>query len=92
MFNEPLILSSCALFRLPPAFVVWSFFHLVSAVCLLVRAAIFRLPPTFVVFFFSFFLFSFLFVTGICVQFLSYTAFYAVGIRARLSAFAFFLS
>ena len=41
--------------------------------------------------FLSFFL-SFVFVTGICVQFLSYTAFSAVGIRARLSVFAFFLS
>ena len=36
--------------------------------------------------------FFFFFVTGICVQFLSYTAFSAVGIRARLSVFAFFLS
>ena len=33
---------------------------------------------------------SFFFVTGICVQFPSYTAFSAVGIRARLSVFAFF--
>ena len=56
------------------------------------------LPQAFVVcsFFFSFFLLFFFFffvvVTGICVQFLSYTAFSAVGIRARLSVFAFFLS
>ena len=34
----------------------------------------------------------FFFVTAICVQFLSYTAFSAVGIRARLSVFAFSLS
>ena len=58
------------------------------------------LPSTFVVWsFFAigicglFFLFPFpFFVTGICVQFLSYTAFSAVGIRARLTVFAFFLS
>ena len=64
----------------------------------LIRAAIFHLPPKFVVW--SFFLchrhlwsaLSGFFVTGICVQFLSYLAFSAVGIRARLSVFAFFLS
>ena len=63
----------------------------------LIKAAIFRLPPRFVVW--SFFLchrrlwsvLSF-FVIGICVQFLSYTAFSAVAIRAWLSVFAFFLS
>ena len=45
-------------------------------------------------FFSSLFLFFVVvvFVTGICVHFLSYTAFSAVGIRARLSVFAFFLS
>jgi len=67
----------------------------------LIRAAIFRLPSTFAVWSFFLchrhlwsvlsFLFSF-FVTGICVQFLSYTAFSAIGIRARLTVFAFFLS
>ena len=44
----------------------------------------------------SFLLFYFLLfvvvVTGISVQFPSYTAFSAVGIRARLFVFAFFLS
>ena len=34
---------------------------------------------------------SFFFVTDICVQFLSYAAFSAVGIRARLSVSFFFL-
>ena len=60
----------------------------------LIRAAIFRLPPAFVVWSFeSFFaagicgLFSF-FAIGICVQSLSFTAFCAVGIRARLFVFA----
>ena len=63
----------------------------------LIRAAIFRLPSKFVdwslflchrhlwsVLFFFFFIYIFFFVTGICVQFLSYKAFSAVGIRARL--------
>ena len=74
----------------------------------LIRAAIFRLPSTVVVWSFflwhrhlwsvlSFFLSSFVVVvvvvvTGICVQFLSYTAFSAVDIRGRLTVFAFFLS
>ena len=59
----------------------------------LIRAAVFRLPPAFVVW--SFFLchrhlwpvlsFS---ATGICVWSLSFTAFSAVGIRARLFVFA----
>ena len=64
----------------------------------LIRAAIFSfatnicglvflsLPQAFVVCSYFFFFFFF-FVTVICVQFLSYTAFSAVGFRARLSVF-----
>ena len=71
-------------------FRLFCFFHLVSAVCFLTT---FRLPPAFAVW--SFFhchrhLWSVLsfFATGICVRFLSYMAFSAVGIRVRLSVFA----
>ena len=74
-------------------FQLFCFFHLVSAVCLTIRAAIFRLPPAFVVW--SFFLchrhlwsvLSF-FARGICVRSLSFTAFSDVGIHVRLFVFA----
>ena len=74
-------------------FLLFCFFHLVSAVCLTIREAIFRLPPAFVVC--SFFLchrhlwsvLSF-FAIGICVRSLSFMAFSAVGIRVRLFVFA----
>ena len=55
----------------------------------LIKAAIFCLPPAFVVW--SFFLchrhlwtILYFFATGICVQSLFFTAFFAVGIRVRL--------
>ena len=77
-----------AIFRLPSTFVVWSFFlchrHLWSVLS-------FLLSSCFVFVCFCFCLFLFLFVC-VWVQFLSYTAFSAVGIRARLTVFAFFLS
>ena len=74
-------------------FQLFYFFHLVSAVCLTIRAVIFRLPPACVVW--SFFLchrhlwsvLSF-FATDIWGRSLSFTAFSAVGIRVRLFVFA----
>ena len=75
-------------------FQLFCFFHLVSAVCLPDKGSHFSfatricglvflsLPQAFVVCFLSFF------ATGIYVQFLSFTAFSAVGIRVRLFVFA----
>ena len=91
--------------RPPFGFLMWfqpfCFFHLVSTVCLpdpgshfsfatnICGLVFLSLPQAFVVC--SLIFVFFFFVTGLCVQFLSYTAFSAVGIRARLSVFAFFL-
>ena len=87
------MLAGRQLFGVLRWFQLFCFFHLVSAVCLTIRKAIFHLPPAFVVC--SFFLchrhlwsvLSF-FATGICVRFLSFMAFSAVGIRVRLFVFA----
>ena len=90
--------------RLPFAFLRWfqpfCLFHLVSAVACLTSATIFRLSSTFVVW--SFFLchrhlwsFLLLLLPFFFLHrhlFLSYMAISAVGIRARLTVFAFFLS
>ena len=52
-------LIRAALFRLPPAFVVWSFFIWCQLFACLIRAALFCLPPAFVVW--SFFIWCQLF-------------------------------
>ena len=88
--------------RPPFAFLRWfqlfCFFHVVLAVCLpdygspfsfatnICGLVFLSLPQAGICGLF------FLFLSGICVQFLSYTAFSDVGIRARLSVFPFFLS
>ena len=68
-----------AIFRLPPAFVICSFFlchrHLWSVLSFFATGIC-------GLFFLSFF------ATGICVRSLSFTAFFAVGIRVRLFVFA----
>ena len=80
-------------------FQLFCFFYLVSAVCLPDKGSHFSfatnicclvfisLPQAFVVCSFFFFLFQ-----AFVYSFFSYTSFSAGGIRARLSAFAFFLS